>query len=157
MIRIFTILLLVVSFTYAHKLNVFTNFENDKLFVSAYFASGAGCKNCSVKIYKNDKLLLEDKTNDKGEVYLDIKEDFFNLIVDAGSGHAVSNIIKRNYKINEIDVDKKLEKLLEENKKLKLEVKLLEQKLSYFEIFKILFALFIIIGIFIFLKKIKKD
>ena len=54
-------------------------------------------------------------------------------------------------------MDKKLEKLLEENKKLKLEVKLLEQKLSYFEIFKMLFALFIIIGIFIFLKKIKKD
>lgn len=157
MIRILTIFFILTNLVFAHKLSVFTNFENNKLYINSYFANGNACKNCKIRIIKDDMLILEDKTDDKGEFSTLISENSFILSVDAGSGHAVLKDIQKITKPKQRYENNQLQKLEEENKKLKLELKLLEEKLAYFEFFKTIFALFVIVGIFMFLKRIKKS
>jgi len=157
MIRIICILFIFISTIYAHKLNVFTNFEDNKLYVNSYFPNGNACQKCKIRIIKDDKLVLEDKTNTKGEFETKIDFDSFILSVDAGSGHAVLKDIQKVIKAKKRYEDDQLQKLQEENKSLKLQIKLLEERLSYFEFFKIVFALLIIFGIFAFLKRVKKS
>ena len=156
MIRITILLAVLFSFSFSHKLNVFTEFEDNKLFVSAYFANGNACQNCKVEIKKNDKLLISSTTNTKGEFEETLKEKEILLSVDAGSGHQVSKIVVQEYSVNTSLENEELVKLQEENKKLKQQVKLLEEKLEQMDIFKTIFALLVIVGIFAFLKRIKK-
>ena len=72
------------------------------------------------------------------------------------SGHLVTKIVEQAKSSKVYLVNKQLEKLQEENKKLKQEVKVLKEKLEQMDIFKTIFALFVIIGIFAFLKRVKK-
>lgn len=157
MIKILCLIFIFINTVYAHKLNVFTNFEDNKLYINSYFANGNACQNCKIRIIKNDKLIVEDKTNEKGEFETIIDFNTFILSVDAGSGHAVLKDIRKVIKPKKRYENEQLQKLQEENKKLKLQIKLLEDKLSYFEFFKIVFALLVIIGIFAFLKRVKKS
>lgn len=157
MIRVLCLVCIFINIVYAHKLNVFTNFEDNKLYVNSYFANGNACQNCKIRIIKGDKLILEDKTNIKGEFETKIDFNTFILSVDAGSGHAVLKDIQKVIKPKKRYENDQLQKLQEENKSLKLQIKLLEEKLSYFEFFKIVFALLVIFGIFAFLKRVKKS
>ena len=52
-------------------------------------------------------------------------------------------------------IDKEIELLLEENRVLKNQINVLEEQLNYFEIFKIVFGLLLIVLIFIILKRVK--
>lgn len=156
MIKITILLALLFSFSFSHKLNVFVEFEDNKLFVSAYFANGNACQNCKVEIKKDDKLLISSTTNTKGEFEETLKEKEIFLSVDAGSGHEVSKTVVQEYRVNTSLENEELVKLQEENKKLKQQVKLLEEKLEQMDIFKTIFALLVIVGIFAFLKRIKK-
>ena len=52
-------------------------------------------------------------------------------------------------------IDKEIYKLLEENRVLKNQINVLEEQLNYFEIFKIVFGLLLIVLIFIILKRVK--
>lgn len=156
MIKMILLIGVFASFSFSHKLNVFTDFENDKLFVSAYFANGNACQNCKLEIKKESTLLLSSITNEKGEFESDINESVINVSVDAGSGHLVTKIVEQEKSTKVYFVNKQLEKLQEENKKLKQEVKVLKEKLEQMDIFKTIFALFVIIGIFAFLKRVKK-
>ncbi|UTJ06034.1 hypothetical protein [Arcobacter roscoffensis] len=157
MMRIICILFIFISSIYAHKLNVFTNFEDNKLYVNSYFANGNACQKCKIRIIKDDKLVIEDKTNTKGEFETTVNYNSFILSVDAGSGHAILKDIQKVIKPKKRYENNQLQKLQEENKNLKLQIKLLEERLSYFEFFKIVFALIVIIGIFTFLKRVKKS
>lgn len=161
MIKVLAILFMLFSISNAHKLNVFTNFEDNTLYVNAYFANGNACQNCKLKILKDDKLILENKTNEKGEFEVKTKLNSFVLSLDAGSGHVVLKDIKKDIskqiKSKKNYEDTQLEKLQKQNEELKLQIKLLEEKLSYFEFFKIVFALLVIFGIFAFLKRVKKS
>lgn len=59
---------------FAHKLNLFTDYEDGTLYINAYFANGNGCQHCDVKVKSLDgKILNQLKTNKDGEANLDIK------------------------------------------------------------------------------------
>jgi len=154
--KIFVILIFIFTLSNAHKLNLFTNFEDNKLFISSYFASGKACRNCEIKIIKIDKVLLKAKTNSRGEYETTINENIFKISVDAGSGHIVSKNIKNESAIKIEASNNRIKVLEEENKKLKLQVSLLEEKVATMDIFKMIFALVCIFGIFMFLKRVKK-
>ncbi|PHO09947.1 hypothetical protein CPG37_06290 [Malaciobacter canalis] len=160
--KIFLTLALLCVSLFAHKLNLFTDYENQTLYISAYFANGNGCQNCEVKIKDKDKKLLQKTfTNKKGEVSIDIKEDLFYVSVDAKGGHIATKKISlskeekqaikdNSFKsINKSDLEK-------ENERLKAKVKALESKLENMNILKTIFALLVIIGLFYILKRVKR-
>lgn len=157
MIRVYLFLFLAFSSLFAHKLSLFTNMENNQLYVSTYFASGKPCKTCGVKIISMDnKIVNEYKVNKKGEINTKIELERFLLRVDAGSGHVETKLIVNKNKKKQKEENQKLEELKKENLLLKSQIKSLEEKLNYFEIFKIVFGLLIIFVIFYVLKKVKK-
>lgn len=156
------ILFLCINFMFAHKLNVFVDYEKGSLFVSSYFGNGNPCKNCTLKISNLDgKIIEENKTDTKGEYYKKIDLKDFEVMVDAGSGHIGKEIVKSNIKDIKQDIqtnknESEIEKLKSENQKLKMKIKSLEKQVNMMEIVKILFALLVIVFIFMFLKRIKK-
>lgn len=156
------VLCIFTSSLFAHKLNVFTTFEDNSLFVSAYFANGAGCQNCKVVIKSMDnKILNEGLTNSDGEYEVKLNTNEFQVGVDAGGGHLafekVEGTIEEKPALKTEDSSNdELIKLKDENRKLRSEVKLLKSQLQILEVFKIVFGLLIIFGIFLFLKRIKK-
>lgn len=90
-----------------------------------------------------------------------ISYEYLKVIVDAGSGHTVSKKIKLQEQKNEEKIvqtekiTKEIELLLEENRVLKNQINVLEEQLNYFEIFKIVFGLLLIVLIFVVLKRVK--
>lgn len=161
--KIFLVLAFCTSLSFAHKLNIFIIYEADELIVNSYFANGKPCKNCKIKIESIDGKLIEESTTDKkGEYYKKISLEEFEVSVDAGGGHITKEIVKSNEESLEEQNNKtkfintKIDSLLLENKKLKAKIKALEKQLDIMEFFKIFFGLFIIILIFVFLKRIKK-
>lgn len=156
--KIFLILSILILQLFAHKLNLFTTYEKQTLFVSAYFASGNGCQNCKIKIEDEEGNLIQKSfTNTQGEASFNIDKTSFYILVDAGGGHIVKEKITKEISKEEIKEEKKpLTSLEEENLMLKGKVKALEEKLQNLEFLKTIFALFIIFGIFYFLKRVKK-
>ena len=158
--RMIFLFLLFISSLYAHKLNVFLTQENDKVYVSSYYASGSFCKSCKVEVLnKNRDLIQEGTTNEKGEFIVLKLDSTIHVSVEAQGGHKVQNSIDvKIIKKEEISNKnfKELETLKEENKKLKREIKLLKEKNSSSDIFKMIFALLVIAGIFFALKRVKK-
>ena len=86
--------LLFLNFSYAHKINLFITNENDDLQIYSYFASGMACKNCKLIIKNEEKIVLQDVLNSEGKYTY--KRTFKNveIIVDASSGHIVSEKIE---------------------------------------------------------------
>ena len=97
--------LLFLNFSYAHKINLFVTNENDNLEIYSYFASGSACKNCKLIIKNEEKIVLQDVLNSEGKYTY--KRTFKNveIIVDASSGHIVSEKIEvsniKNEKLNQ--------------------------------------------------------
>ena len=160
--RIVFLMMMFISTLFAHKLNLFLLQENNKVFVSSYFASGAFCKNCKIEVLDvNQKLLQKGKTDEKGEFIITKLSSTLTVKVDASSGHIIKKNIKiENIKMEEIkeeeNSNKEYTQLKEENIRLKSKIKLLEEKNSYGQILKMLFALLVIAGIFFALKRVKK-
>ena len=159
--RVILFVFLCLSSVYAHKLSIFLQQEEDKVYLSAYFASGAFCKTCKVEVLnKNKKLIQTGVTDTKGEfeiTNLDFSLDSLIYVgVDAGSGHMVQKSIKILKVKKEETTSKELIVLKEENKRLKREIELLKEKNSFSDIFKMVFALLVIAGIFFVLKRVKK-
>ena len=159
--RIFLILVLPI-FLFAHKVNLFLDLKDNNLYINSYFANAKPCMNCKFKIESNEKLVFEDILDEKGEYNYKTSLNDLKVIVDAGSGHTVSKKIKLQEQKNEEKtaqkekIDKEIDKLLEENRVLKNQINVLEEQLNYFEIFKIVFGLFLIVLIFIVLKRVKR-
>ena len=158
--RFFLILVLPI-FLFAHKVNLFLDFKDDNLYINSYFANAKPCMNCKFKIESNEKVVFEDILDEKGEYNYKTSLNDLKVIVDAGSGHTVSKKIKLQEQKNEEKtvqaekIDKEIDKLLEENRVLKNQINVLEEQLNYFEIFKIVFGLLLIVLIFIILKRVK--
>ncbi|MGJ0353130.1 DivIVA domain-containing protein [Aliarcobacter cryaerophilus] len=158
--RFFLILVLPI-FLFAHKVNLFLDLKDDNLYINSYFANAKPCMNCKFKIESNEKLVFEDILDEKGEYNYKTSLNDLKVIVDAGSGHNVSKKIKIQEQKNEEKtvqaekITKEIELLLEENRALKNQINVLEEQLNYFEIFKIVFGLLLIILIFIILKRVK--
>ena len=158
--RFFLILVLPI-FLFAHKVNLFLDLKDDNLYINSYFANAKPCMNCKFKIESNEKVVFEDILDEKGEYNYKTSLNDLKVIVDAGSGHTVSKKIKLQEQKNEEKtvqaekIDKEIELLLEENRVLKNQINVLEEQLNYFEIFKIVFGLLLIVLIFIILKRVK--
>ena len=158
--RFFLILILPI-FLFAHKVNLFLDLKDDNLYINSYFANAKPCMNCKFKIESNEKVVFEDILDEKGEYNYKTSLNDLKVIVDAGSGHNVSKKIKLQEQKNEEKtvqaekIDKEIELLLEENRVLKNQINVLEEQLNYFEIFKIVFGLLLIVLIFIILKRVK--
>ena len=158
--RFFLILVLPI-FLFAHKVNLFLDLKDDNLYINSYFANAKPCMNCKFKIESNEKVVFEDILDEKGEYNYKISLNDLKVIVDAGSGHTVSKKIKLQEQKNEEKIvqaekiTKEIELLLEENRVLKNQINVLEDQLNYFEIFKIVFGLLLIVLIFIILKRVK--
>ena len=159
--RFFLILVLPI-FLFAHKVNLFLDLKDNNLYINSYFANAKPCMNCKFKIESNEKLVFEDILDEKGEYNYKTSLNDLKVIVDAGSGHNVSKKIKLQEQKNEEKIvqtektTKEIELLLEENRVLKNQINVLEEQLNYFEIFKIVFGLFLIVLIFIVLKRVKR-
>ena len=129
-------LLLIVNVLLAHKLNIFISEENNKIFVSSYFASGSSCKNCKVMIYNlKNEILLEAKTDENGEYIIPKPEETILIKVEAIGGHAAQT----KYEIN-----KKIKKTA------------MKRTSTFDNLLQSLIAIFAIFAIFFFLKKVKK-
>ena len=159
--RFFLILVLPI-FLFAHKVNLFLDLKDDNLYINSYFANAKPCMNCKFKIESNEKVVFEDILDEKGEYNYKTSLNDLKVIVDAGSGHNVSKKIKLQEQKNEEKtvqaekITKEIELLLEENRVLKNQINVLEEQLNYFEIFKIVFGLLLIVLIFIILKRVKR-
>ena len=159
--RLFLILVLPI-FLFAHKVNLFLDLKDDNLYINSYFANAKPCMNCKFKIESNEKVVFEDILDEKGEYNYKTSLNDLKVIVDAGSGHTVSKKIKLQEQKNEEKIvqtekiTKEIELLLEENRVLKNQINVLEEQLNYFEIFKIVFGLLLIVLIFIILKRVKR-
>ncbi|QNM88586.1 hypothetical protein [Aliarcobacter cryaerophilus] len=158
--RFFLILVLPI-FLFAHKVNLFLDLKDDNLYINSYFANAKPCMNCKFKIESNEKVVFEDILDEKGEYNYKTSLNDLKVIVDAGSGHNVSKKIKLQEQKNEEKIvqtekiTKEIELLLEENRVLKNQIDVLEEQLNYFEIFKIVFGLLLIVLIFVVLKRVK--
>ena len=158
--RFFLILVLPI-FLFAHKVNLFLDLKDNNLYINSYFANAKPCMNCKFKIESNEKVVFEDILDEKGEYNYKISLNDLKVIVDAGSGHTVSKKIKLQEQKNEEKIvqaekiTKEIELLLEENRVLKNQINVLEEQLNYFEIFKIVFGLLLIVVIFVVLKRVK--
>ena len=142
---------------FAHKLNIFTEYENGKLYISSYFANGNGCQNCKVTIKdENENILKEEFTNKDGELITSVSNSKLKIIVDAKAGHIVSKDIVLKLDDIKKEENQDLKKLKEENQKLKAKIKSLEQRLQFFDILKSLLAVLAIFLIFYLLKRFKK-
>ena len=159
--RFFLILVLPI-FLFAHKVNLFLDLKDDNLYINSYFANAKPCMNCKFKIESNEKVVFEDILDEKGEYNYKISLNDLKVIVDAGNSHNVSKKIKLQEQKNEEKIvqaekiTKEIELLLEENRVLKNQINVLEEQLNYFEIFKIVFGLLLIVLIFIILKRVKR-
>lgn len=157
--KLFLLVILFFEFSFAHKLNLFLTQEKEKVFASAYFASGSFCKNCDIKVEDEKGVILQKgKTDKKGELIITNLAPKIIVSVESLGGHGakdslIINTIKKENKIN----DKTISKLEEEILRLKSENKMLKEEIEQNEILKMIFALFVIAGIFFFLKKIKRD
>ena len=158
--RFFLILILPI-FLFAHKVNLFLDLKDNNLYINSYFANAKPCMNCKFKIESNEKVVFEDILDEKGEYNYKISLNDLKVIVDAGNSHNVSKKIKLQEQKNEEKIvqaekiTKEIELLLEENRVLKNQINVLEEQLNYFEIFKIVFGLLLIVLIFIILKRVK--
>lgn len=158
----YLIFLFLPIFLFAHKINLFADFEDENLFISSYFANSKPCTNCKFEIrdIKNN-LLLSDSLDSNGEYNFKTNQDELIVLVDAGAGHIVSknvsrtNVVKNEINDNKSSESEELKKLKEKNRDLENKIKVLEEQLDYFEIFKVLFGLIIIALIFMFLKRVK--
>ena len=158
----FLLILFLPILLFAHKVNLFLDLKDDNLYIKSYCANAKACVNCKFKIESNEKLVFDDILDEKGEYNYKTSLNELKVIVDAGSGHTVSKKIKIQEQKNEEKtvqaekIDKEIELLLEENRVLKNQINVLEEQLNYFEIFKIVFGLFLIVLIFIVLKRVKR-
>ncbi|WP_419769098.1 MAG: hypothetical protein ACNI3C_06990 [Candidatus Marinarcus sp.] len=135
--KILTLFLLLVSFVFAHKINLFVTSEKSKIDIYAYFASGAPCQKCGLTIKNGEEIILKDVLDEKGEYIYTSPYEKLNISIDAGSGHFVSQTI---------ETEKLSTEKIEEH----------QQKEQKSEHWKILWALLIMAALFYILKRVKK-
>ncbi len=105
--RILFFLLFISATLFAHKLNLFLDFKDEKLFIYSYFNSGAPCKNCKVELLnKDDKLVKTLQTDENGEYLLADYKNISCIRVEAFGGHATRGKIDIQNKEEETPITK---------------------------------------------------
>jgi hypothetical protein len=135
--RYFLLLALFISFSFAHKINLFVTNEENGVNIYSYFASGNPCINCKLIIKNGENIILEDKLDANGKYLYSSKYKNIQVTIDASGGHiAKQDIVVENIKNESLQTHLKEEK---EN-----------------EYIKILISLFLIVLIFYVLKMLKR-
>jgi nickel transport protein len=93
----FLILLFYITDTaYAHKVMVFAWVDGDTIFTQSKFSGGKKVKGGKIAVYDNAKILLEGKTDDKGEFSFKIPEKVtLKIVLYAGAGHRAEWTVPR--------------------------------------------------------------
>ena len=135
--RYFLLLALFISFSFAHKINLFVTNEENGVNIYSYFANGNPCINCKLLIENGENIVLEDKLDANGKYLYSSKYKDIQVTIDASGGHiAKQDIVVENIKNESLQTHLKEEK---EN-----------------EHIKILISLFLIVLIFYVLKILKR-
>ena len=135
--RYFLLLALFISFSFAHKINLFVTNEENGVNIYSYFANGNPCINCKLIIKNGENIILEDKLDVNGKYLYSSKYKDIQVTIDASGGHiAKQDIVVENIKNESLQNHLKKE---EDDKHI-----------------KILISLFLIAGIFYALKKLKR-
>ena len=135
--RYFLLLALFISFSFAHKINLFVTNEENGVNIYSYFANGNPCINCKLLIKNGENIVLEDKLDANGKYLYSSKYKDIQVTIDASGGHIAKQDIE-----------------LENIKNESLQTHLKEEKEN--EYIKILISLFLIVLIFYVLKMLKR-
>jgi nickel transport protein len=135
--RYFLLLALFISFSFAHKINLFVTNEENGVNIYSYFANGNPCINCKLLIKNGENIILEDKLDANGKYLYSSKYKDIQVTIDASGGHIAKQDIE-------------LENIRNES----LQTHLKEEKEN--EYIKILISLFLIVVIFYVLKIVKR-
>lgn len=90
--------LLIASYAFAHKVQIFAYVDKGEVFAESYFADGSPVKDGKIEVYARDgSKITEGKTNDKGVFSFPIPKDPVGLkiVIDAGMGHKAEYILKK--------------------------------------------------------------
>lgn len=98
--RVFFLLLFFPAFllfspesSFAHRVSLFAWPEGDNIMTQARFSTGSAARNAKIRVFalKSQEMLLETKTDDKGEAAFPIppkaSQEGLLLRIDAGEGH----------------------------------------------------------------------
>lgn len=86
--------MILFNFLNAHKINLFISNEKNTIDIYSYFANGAACKNCTLKIKNKDKIIVHDKLDNFGQYQYESKFKTLEVIIDATGGHKISEKIE---------------------------------------------------------------
>lgn len=120
--KYFFLLALFISFSFAHKINLFVTNEENGVNIYSYFASGDPCINCKLIIKNGENILLEDKLDANGKYLYSSKYKDIQVTIDASGGHiAKQDIVVENIKNESLQTHLKEEK---ENEHIKILISL---------------------------------
>ena len=120
--KCFFLLALFISFSFAHKINLFVTNEENGVNIYSYFASGDPCINCKLIIKNGENVVLEDKLDANGKYLYSSKYKDIQVTIDASGGHiAKQDIVVENIKNESLQTHLKEEK---ENEYIKILISL---------------------------------
>ena len=120
--RYFLLLALFISFSFAHKINLFVTNEENGVNIYSYFANGNPCINCKLLIKNGENVVLEDKLDANGKYLYSSKYKDIQVTIDASGGHIVKqDIVVENIKNESLQTHLKEEK---ENEHIKILISL---------------------------------
>ena len=120
--RYFLLLALFISFSFAHKINLFVTNEENGVNIYSYFANGNPCINCKLIIKNGENVVLEDKLDVNGKYLYSSKYKDIQVTIDASGGHiAKQDIVVENIKNESLQTHLKEEK---ENEYIKILISL---------------------------------
>lgn len=120
--KYFLLLALFISFSFAHKINLFMTNEENGVNIYSYFASGDPCINCKLLIKNGENIVLEDKLDVNGKYLYSSKYKDIQVTIDASGGHIVKqDIVVENIKNESLQTHLKEEK---ENEHIKILISL---------------------------------
>ena len=120
--RYFLLLALFISFSFAHKINLFVTNEENGVNIYSYFANGNPCINCKLLIKNGENIVLEDKLDANGKYLYSSKYKDIQVTIDASGGHiAKQDIVVENIKNESLQTHLKEEK---ENEYIKILISL---------------------------------
>ncbi len=86
-----------INFVYAHKIMVFAWTDGDTVFTQSKFSGGKKVNGQKIAVYDpKEKVLLEGKTDDKGEFSFNVPErTTLKIVLSAGAGHRAEWTVTR--------------------------------------------------------------
>lgn len=94
-VMVAAVLITTASVAHAHKLNLFTYVEGDKVFVDGYFADGTKARNSSVTVRNGAReIVIEGTTNEEGQFNFKLATPSdLHIVLNAGLGHQAEAVI----------------------------------------------------------------